>query len=154
MKTKVRKEEKKTQENRIGYMDEPKKQMFRKKFYIVSNPLDNYFHPKLHKRSWWPNGYFQVKRRYCYGETGLQYYYEKNNVEQLKDLNSEENTKQKEQKDFIKQFNEYEYARDNEYIITIEYCANCDDHAHITQHSSEMFQNLATNYQKIIQINH
>lgn len=152
MKTKVRKEEKKTQENRIGYMDEPKKQMFRKKFYIVSNPLDNYFHPKLHKRSWWPNGYFQVKRRYCYGETGLQYFYEKNNVEQLKDLNSEENTKQKEQKDFIKQFNEYEYARDNEYIITIEYCANCDDHAHITQHSSEMFQNLATNYQKIIQV--
>ena len=151
MKTKDRKEENKIQENRIGYMDENKKQLYRKKFYIVSNPLDNYFHPKLHKRSWWPNGYFQVKRRYCYGETGLQYYYEKNNVEQLKDLNSEENTKKKEQKDFIKQFNEYEYARDNEYIITIEYCANCDDHGHITQHSSEMFKNLATNYQKIIQ---
>ena len=151
MSSKPKKEENKTQENRIGYMKDKEKQIYRKKYYIVSNPLDNYYYPKLHARSWWPNGLFQVKRRYCYGETGLQYFYEKNNVEQLKDINSEENTKEKELKNFARTFNEYDFARENDYIITIEYCASCSEHSSITQHSNEMFQNLATNYQKIIQ---
>lgn len=151
MSSKQKKEEKKTQENCIGYMKDKEKQIYRKKYYIVSNPLDNYYYPKLHARSWWPNGLFQVKRRYCYGETGLQYFYEKNNVEQLKDINSEENTKEKELKNFARTFNEYDFAKENDYIITIEYCASCSDHSSITQHSNKMFQNLATNYQKIIQ---
>ena len=51
----------------------------------MSNPLGNYYFPKIHERSWWPNGVYIVKRRYNETEIGLEHFYEKNNVEQLED---------------------------------------------------------------------
>ena len=58
-------------------------------------------------------------------------------------------TKQKRKKDF-KDFSEFDYMNNNEYIITIEYCANCEEHNIHTQHSAELFKSIAINLQKCI----
>ncbi len=47
-------------------------------------------------------------------------------------------------------FIEYEYVQENEYLVTIEYCANCEEHSSHTSHTSEMFKNIAINLQKCI----
>ena len=72
----------------IGYYKgrENERQDLRKKLHPVSRDLDNYYHSMLHKRGWWPSGLFLRKQYYYYAKPGLGYYYEKNNVEQLKDL--------------------------------------------------------------------
>ena len=52
---------------RTGYLfltKEKERQMLRKKFNSFSNLIDNYYFPKYHKRSWWPNGQYKKKRRY------------------------------------------------------------------------------------------
>ena len=66
--------------------DERTHQILRKIHNPISRELDNYFRPKLHKRAWFPNGKYIVKRYYYYANPGLGCHYEKNNVEQLKDL--------------------------------------------------------------------
>ena len=71
---------------RQGYMDVNKKQLFLKNFFNVTNPIANYYSPECHKRSWWPNGKYIVKKRYNYTNIGLEHFYEKNNVEQLSQL--------------------------------------------------------------------
>ena len=141
----------KQNQKRMGYYgtNEAGRQRFRKREFKVSNPLGNYYFPKIHKRSWWPNGVYTIKRRYNETEIGLEHFYEKNNVEQLKDtpLKGEK----KKDRDFLQEFKEYEDLSNGKYVITIEYCASCDEHANITQHSDEVFKNLAVDYQKIIQ---
>ena len=88
---------------------------------------------------------FFLFRYYEYCDTGLTYFYEKNNVLQKLDIE----IKQKMKKDF-KDFSEFDYINNNEYIITIEYCANCDDHKIHTQHSAELFKSIAIYLQKCI----
>ena len=78
----------KDKRNSIGFLrgKELERQKLRKKLHPITRDLDNYFHHKLHKRGWWPNGLFLRKQYYYYAKPGLGCYYEKNNVEQLKDL--------------------------------------------------------------------
>ena len=139
---------------RIGFLisnNETKRQILRKKTNNFSNQIDNYFYPKYHPRSWWPNGEYIIKRRYNYTGIGLQHYYEKNNVEQLKTIENKEE-KEKKDADFLKDFTEYNNLKKNEFIITIEHCASCEEHKNITQHQTDtIFKELAIKYQKIIQ---
>jgi hypothetical protein len=135
---------------RQGYMKlEKDKQNFLKKLCIVTNPVPNYYSPDCHKRSWWPNGKYIVKRRYNYTQSGLEHYYEKNNVEPLRPIDTEK--KVKKDSDYIKHFIEYDSIIPGNYAITIEYCSSCEDHSGITQHGIEsIFRGLAIKYQKII----
>ena len=133
-----------------GYLDEKKKQELRKKNAGVSRTLDNYYWPKLHDRAWFPNGLFIRKKQYSYADSGLGYYYEKNNVEQLKtliDLNEERKKKTYEQ-----QYVEYQYIDPYQYTVSIEYCANCNEHKTHTRHSQEMYKNFALKIQKCIML--
>ena len=139
---------------RQGYLIKDKdnqRQLVRKQMFKVSNPIDNYYFPKYHDRSWWPNGKYILKRRYNYTEIGLEHNYERNNVEQLAVIEEAGNGKKKET-DFLKEFSEYDNLKPGQYIITIEYCSSCEEHASITQHSGEhVFKDLALHYQRIIQ---
>ena len=139
---------------RTGFLfskDEDKRQLLRKKTNNFSNQIDNYYFPKYHKRSWWPNGEYIIKRRYNYTGIGLEHIYEKNNVEQLKTI-EDKDEKEKKDADYLKDFTEYNNLKPNEYIITIEHCASCEEHKNITQHQTDtIFKELAIKYQKIIQ---
>ncbi len=45
---------------------------------------------------------------------------------------------------------EFDYLEEREFLVTIEYCANCREHQTHTSHSSELFHNLAVTLQKCI----
>ncbi len=76
------KEKKKT----VGFLKEKEKQELRKKNNNISRILANYYDPKIHSRAWFPSGIFHRKKYYYYEDSGLGYFYEKNNVEQLKSV--------------------------------------------------------------------
>jgi hypothetical protein len=80
-----------------------------------------------------------------YTQSGLSYNFENNNV--LQKLDQE--AKQKKKKD-VKQYEEYEHIEADEYLITIEHCANCEDHQTHTHHSTDTYKNIATYLQKSI----
>ena len=139
----------KEKRNSIGYFhkNELERQKLRKKLHPVTRELDNFFNHKLHQRGWWPNGLFLRKQYYYYAQPGLGCYYEKNNVEQLKDLGE---LKKETKKNILKNFIEYNYIEDNQYVITIEYCSNCEEHITHTFHSAEVYKNYAISLQKCI----
>ena len=128
--------------------NEPERQRLRKISHPVSRELDNYFQPSLHGRGWFPNGRYIVKRHYYYANPGLGCNYEKNNVEQLKDLIElqQEKLKKKNKQNFI----DYSYMEENQYIITIEFCSNCKEHQIFTSHHSDLYKNYALSLQKCI----
>ena len=123
-------------------------QIFRKKNNPVSNRLDGSYWPKKHDRAWYPNGEYIIKHRYNHTESGLEHFYEKNNVEQKRDVDLP--LVKKKDSEYLQNFLEYNKAQPGEYIITIEYCSSCEEHANITQHSDTIFKDLALKYQKII----
>ena len=131
----------------IGYLKEEERQILRKKQHPISRELDNYYQTFLHKRAWWPNGVFTRKKYYYYAEPGLGCFYEKRNVEQLKDLRE---LKKESKKNILKSFVEYNYIEDNQYNITIEYCSNCEEHKTHTFHRAELYKNYAISLQKCI----
>ena len=141
----------KDKRNSIGFFRgrELERQKLRKKLHPVSRDLDNYFHHELHKRGWWPNGLFLRKQYYYYAKPGLGCFYEKKNVEILKDIRE---LKKETKKNLVKNFIEYDFVEDNQYIITIEYCSNCEEHKSHTFHRSELYKNYAINLQKCILI--
>ena len=128
--------------------NEPLRQTLRKIKHPISRELDNYFKPELHERGWFPNGKYIVKRFYYYANPGLGCNYEKNNVEQLKDLMElqKEKLKKKSKQEFI----DYKYMNENQYIITIEYCSNCKEHEIFTSHHADLYKNYALSLQKCI----
>ena len=138
--------------NSLGfYIDKDnQRQKMRKESNNFSNLIDNYYNSEIHNRSWWPNGGLIIKRRYKYTGIGLDHFYEKNNVEQLETI--EDNLpKEKKDADYIVNFKEFESLKKNEFMITIEHCASCEEHRYITQHQSDtVFKELALSYQKII----
>ena len=124
-------------------------QKYRKKLYKVSNFLDNYY-CNYHNRAWYPSGVYQVKTRYTHTDSGLEHIYEKNNVEQLKPI---ETTPKSKKFDNIlpDSFIEALKAKEGEYLIIIEYCSSCEEHSNTTQHLSDtIYKDLALKYQKII----
>ena len=131
----------------IGYLKEEDRQKLRKKQHPISRELDNYYQVLLHQRSWWPNGLFNRKKYYYYADPGLGCFYEKNNVEQLKDLRE---LKKESKKHSLKNFVEFSYIEDNQYVITIEYCSNCEEHKTHTFHRAELYKNYAISLQKCI----
>ena len=65
-------------QKRQGYIQSKyDRQIFLKNLFKVTNQVPNYYSPEYHKRSWWPNGKYLIKRRYNYTQTGLEHYYEK-----------------------------------------------------------------------------
>ena len=138
--------------NSLGfYIDnDNKRQKMRKENNNFSNLIDNYYNSEIHPRSWWPNGGMIIKRRYKYTGIGLDHFYEKNNVEQLETV-EDLKLKEKKDSDYLVKFQEFENIKYNEYMITIEHCASCQEHKYITQHQSDtIFKELALSYQKII----
>ena len=138
--------------NSIGFYIEKdnKRQKMRKQQNKFSNLIDNYYNSDIHKRSWWPNGGLIIKRRYKYTGIGLDHFYEKNNVEQLETV-EDSKPKIKKDADYMVKFPEFENLKYNEYMITIEHCASCEEHQYITQHQSNtIFKELALSYEKII----
>ena len=140
---------------RQGYITkESQRQDFLKKLFKVTNQVPNYFSPKFHKRSWWPNGKYLIKRRYNYTQSGLEHYYEKNNVEQLNPIKNSDLYEMKNEikkKEVLQDFKEYENISPGNYVITIEYCSSCEEHFNITQHGvDKIFLELALKFKKII----
>ena len=138
--------------NSLGfYIDnDNKRQKMRKENNNFSNLIDNYYNSEIHPRSWWPNGGMIIKRRYKYTGIGLDHFYEKNNVEQLETV-EDVKLKEKKDSDYLVKFQEFENIKYNEFMITIEHCASCQEHKYITQHQSDtIFKELALSYQKII----
>ena len=140
---------------RQGYITtESKRQQFLKKLFQVTNQVPNYFSPEFHKRSWWPNGKYRIKRRYNYTQTGLEHYYEKNNVEQLNPIKNSDLYEMKnaiKKTEELKDFKEYENISPGNFVITIEYCSSCEEHFNITQHGvDKIFRELALKFKKII----
>ncbi len=131
-----------------AHLNEEQRQYLRKKEHKISRLLDNYYFPAIHEKAWIPNGIFKRKKYYDYGDSGLGYYYEKNNVEQLRNINEIVKLKKNKLQEFI----EYKYLEDNQYSITIEYCSNCQEHSMHTFHSSELYKNFALRLQKCIQM--
>ena len=138
--------------NGLGFLKDKEdiRQAKRKEKNNFSNLIDNYFNSEIHSQSWKPNGGLIIKRRYKYTGIGLDHFYEKNNVEQLQTIDGNEQ-KEKKDSDYLKDFSEFEDLKINEYMITIEHCASCEEHKYITQHvTDDVFKKLALNYQKII----
>ena len=131
----------------IGYLKEKDRQNLRKKQHPISRELDNYFHTILHQRGWMPNGLYIRKKKYYYADPGLGCFYEKNNVEQLRDIRE---LKKDTNKKKLNYFIEYKYIEDNQYVITIEYCSNCEEHKIHTFHRAELYKNYAISLQKCI----
>ena len=130
------------------HLKEEKRQYLRKKEHNISRILDNYYFPAIHEKAWIPNGIFSRKKYYDYGDSGLGYFYEKKNVEQLRNINEVLKLKKNKLQEFI----EYKYLEENQYSITIEYCSNCQEHSMHTFHSSELYKNFALRLQKCIQM--
>ena len=129
--------------------NEPQWQKYRKKNNKVSNILDGSYCPKIHNRVWYPNGQYKVKLRYNFTEIGLKHVYERKNVEQKKTICFLPPSKN--DKEYLKDFSEYDKIKKGEYIVTIEYCSSCQEHSIMTQHSNDsIFRDLALNYQIII----
>ena len=134
------------------FKNESNRQKFRKKFYKVTNQLDNYYFPKIHNRSWYPNGLYQIKKRYNETEIGLEHIYEKNNVEELETIEDKKKSNNKKD-DNINYFENFIIKNPlpiNSYYLTIEYCSNCDLHSEITIHNERIFKNLSKKFEKIL----
>ena len=109
---------------------EEKRQFMRKENEKSSRLLDNYYNPNIHKKNWEPSGLIKEKNKYIYGDTGLAH--------NIKDYPKKEinNQKSKEQIHFL----EFDFLEENDIIIIIEHCANCDKHINHTNHSNDIFK--------------
>ena len=128
-----------------GYCnDEGERQKLIKNQFVVSNILDSYYNLDYHKRSWFPNGQYIVKKRYNHTDSGLEHIYSKNNVEQRLPVGTE-------LPDTKNEFIELNNVNAGDFVITIEYCSSCEEHSNITQHLTDtIFKDLALKYQRII----
>ena len=108
-------------------LKEEKRQLLRKENEKTSRFLDNYYNPNIHKKIWEPSGSFKSKNIYIYGDSGLSY-----NI-RGSSLSKEKN---KEQIHFL----EFDFLEENDIIIIIEHCANCEKHLNHTNHSNDIYK--------------
>ena len=106
---------------------------------------ENYFNPKLHKRNWEPSGKFQEKNKYTYGDSGLGYNMDSENI-----LN--QNNKQSLNKKVQTHFLEFDFLENNDIIIIIEHCSNCEEHLAHTNHVNNIYKNISKLLQQCITI--
>ena len=110
--------------------DKAKRNILRRLKNPITRELDNYFKFEPHKRVWYPNGLYILKKPYYYAEPGLGHFYEKNNIEELMDIRKLK--EEKERKVKTNNFIDFTFMQENQFIITIEYCSNCKDHSIFT----------------------
>ena len=128
--------------------DKAERNRLRRQKNPITRELDNYFKFEPHKRVWYPNGLYILKKPYYYAEPGLGHFYEKNNIEELMDIRKLK--EEKERKVKTNNFIDFTFMQENQFIITIEYCSNCKDHSIFTSHSAELYKNYALSLQKCI----
>ena len=118
--------------------NETKRQIIRKKIEKSSRKLDGYYNPKIHKNIWQTSGYIHKKNQYIYNDTGLGY--NLNNENNIQINNNIDNKKIK-----IPQthFLEFDYLKNNEVIITIEHCSNCEEHLIHTHHINDIYKHIS-----------
>ena len=106
---------------------------------------ENYFNPKLHKRNWEPSGKFQEKNKYTYGDSGLGF-----NMGNQNAINPNNNniTNKKAQTHFL----EFDFLENNDVIIIIEHCSNCEEHLTHTNHVNNIYKNIAKLLQQCINL--
>ena len=95
---------------------------------------DNYYNPKLHKRTWEPLGKFKEKIKYSYGDTGLGY-----NLPETDIIQNEKSVLDKTQTHFL----EFDFMENDNIIITIEHCSNCEQHLSHTNHVNDIYKNIS-----------
>ena len=125
--------------NRIG---EEKRQVMRKEMEKTSRLLDNYYNPSIHKKIWEPSGTIKEKNKYIYGDTGLAH--------NIVDTTRKETDKQKSKEQI--HFLEFDFLEENDIIIIIEHCANCDKHLNHTNHSNDIFKYMTKLLQACINL--
>lgn len=123
--------------NKIG---EEKRQFKRKEMEKTSRLLDNYYNPNIHKKIWEPSGAIKEKNKYVYGDSGLAH-----NIIDI-DTTKKENNKQKSKEPI--HFLEFDFLEENDIIIIIEHCANCEKHINHTNHSNDIFKHIT----KLLQV--
>ena len=106
---------------------------------------ENYFNPKLHKHNWEPSGKFKEKNKYTYGDSGLGYNMDSENI-----LN--QNNKQSLNKKVQTHFLEFDFLENNDIIIIIEHCSNCEEHLAHTNHVNNIYKNISKLLQQCITI--
>ena len=118
--------------------NETKRQIIRKKLEKSSRKLDGYYNPKIHKKIWQTSGYIHKKNQYIYNDTGLGY--NLNNENNIKKINNLNNKKIKiPQTHFV----EFDYLQNNEVIIIIEHCSNCEEHLIHTHHINDIYKHIS-----------
>ena len=132
---------------------EDKRQQIRKNIERSSRLLDNYYNPNLHPNHWQTTGAIKHKHNYIYGETGLGYKIPSFQNESSTNQQYNNNTNSKIKQRIIKQqmhYIEFNHLDDNEIIVTIEHCSECDKHQLHTNHVNNIYSHIAKLIQKSI----
>ena len=110
---------------------EEKRKLMKKENEKTSRFLDNYYNPNLHKKIWEPSGTIKEKNRYIYGDTGLGH--------NLGEPSENYKQKNKEQIHFL----EFDFLEENDIIVIIEHCSNCEKHLIHTNHANDIFKYIS-----------
>jgi hypothetical protein len=92
-----------------------------------------------------------LTRKYESSDSGLSYFFQNPNIIMKPDITIDP-LKASHLKGGVVKFEEYKTVTDNERIVSIEYCSNCEDHQMHTMHSSEAFFNIAKIFSEAIKI--
>jgi hypothetical protein len=125
-------------------------QKYRKSQHPISRELYRYYNPDLHKKIWNPNGLFLREQYYYYIGPSLGFKDKEEQKKYTKNKNPKIDNKNNKDKIIIKDFPEYNFLKNNEYKIIIEYCSNCEEHQVHTFHNSATYKNYAIKLQKCI----
>ena len=124
--------------------EENKRQAIRKNIEKSSRLLDNYYNPKIHKKNWEPSGKVSERNKYTYGDTGLGF--------NIKDVKVTQNEKTAKNINTQTHFLEFDFLENNDVIITIQHCAQCEEHLNHTNHINDIYKNIAKLLQLCINI--
>ena len=97
---------------------------------------ESYFNPKLHKHNWEPSGKFKEKKKYTYSDAGLGF-----NIGEPKIIN--QNNANALIKKTPTHFLEFDFLENNDIIIIIEHCSNCEEHLNHTNHVNNIYKNIS-----------
>ena len=108
---------------------------------------ESYYNPKLHKKNWEYSGKVKEKSKYIYGDTGLGYNISANDKNK-DNIIKEKSAINKSQKHFL----EFDFMENNDIIITIEHCSNCEKHLNHTNHINDIYKTISKLLQLCINI--
>ena len=106
---------------------------------------ENYFNPKLHKRNWEPSGKYREKNKYTYGDSGLGFNMgDQNAIHQNRNSSIDKKTQT--------HFLEFDFLENNDIIIIIEHCSNCEKHLTHTNHVNNIYKTISKLLQQCINL--